>query len=65
LACRAEEYRRSGRGCIEGVESGVGFLNRVNRDHSVKASRRRRRVGGGNVAVDVARTAQRVTDGHM
>jgi NADPH-dependent glutamate synthase beta subunit-like oxidoreductase len=49
----------------EGVESGVGFLNRVNRDHSVKLHGDVVVVGGGNVAVDVARTAVRTTDGHV
>ena len=48
-----------------GVESGIGFLNRVNRDHRVKLTGDVVVVGGGNVAVDVARTAQRVTDGHI
>ena len=48
-----------------GVESGIGFLNRVNRDHSVKLTGDVVVIGGGNVAVDVARTAQRGTDGHI
>ena len=49
----------------KGVESGIGFLNRVNRDHSVKLSGDAVVIGGGNVAVDVARTAGRVTGGHI
>ncbi len=49
----------------EGVEAGVTFLNRVNQDHSVKLSGDVVVVGGGNVAVDVARTAKRVTDGNV
>ncbi|MBR0062803.1 MAG: FAD-dependent oxidoreductase, partial [Oscillospiraceae bacterium] len=39
----------------EGVMSGVEFLNKVNRDESMKLSGDVVVVGGGNVAVDVAR----------
>ena len=46
-----------------GVESGIAFLNRVNRDHSQRLKGDVVVVGGGNVAVDVARTAARTTDG--
>ena len=43
----------------EGVETGVHFLRRVNLDHTVRLEGRTVVVGGGNVAVDVARTALR------
>lgn len=49
----------------QGVESGIGFLNRANRDHSIKLDGDVVVVGGGNVAVDVARTAVRMTNGHV
>ncbi|MBR4194020.1 MAG: FAD-dependent oxidoreductase [Oscillospiraceae bacterium] len=49
----------------EGVESGIAFLNRVNRDHSVRLPGDVVVVGGGNVAVDVARTALRTTGGKV
>ena len=49
----------------EGVETGVDFLRRVNRDHSQKLHGDVIVVGGGNVAIDVARTAVRVTDGKV
>ncbi len=49
----------------EGVESGVSFLRRVNLDHSVKLNGDVIVVGGGNVAVDVARTAVRASDGKV
>ena len=49
----------------EGVESGVAFLKRVNRDHSVKLNGDVVVIGGGNVAVDVARAAVRTTDGKV
>ena len=49
----------------EGVESGIAFLNRVNRDHSIRLSGDVVVVGGGNVAVDVARTAARTTGGQV
>ena len=48
-----------------GVESGVAFLNRVNRDNSLRLRGDTVVVGGGNVAVDVARTALRTTDGKV
>ena len=48
-----------------GVESGIAFLNRVNRDHSVRLEGDVVVVGGGNVAVDVARTAARTTGGKV
>ncbi len=47
----------------EGVETGVDFLYRVNQDHSIQLDGDVVVVGGGNVAVDVARTATRTTDG--
>ena len=49
----------------EGVESGVAFLKRVNQDNSVRLTGDVVVVGGGNVAVDVARTAVRTTDGKV
>ncbi|MBQ1318005.1 MAG: FAD-dependent oxidoreductase [Lachnospiraceae bacterium] len=49
----------------EGVESGVSFLRRLNQDHSVKLSGDTVVVGGGNVAVDVARSALRAGDGKV
>ena len=49
----------------EGVESGIAFLNRVNKDHSIRLPGDVVVVGGGNVAVDVARTAARVTGGKV
>ena len=47
----------------DGVESGVSFLRRVSLDQSVRLDGDVVVVGGGNVAVDVARTAARTTDG--
>ena len=49
----------------EGVESGIAFLNRVNRDHEIRLEGDVVVVGGGNVAVDVARTAARTTGGKI
>ncbi len=49
----------------EGVESGIAFLNRVNRDHSLRLEGDVVVVGGGNVAVDVARAAARTTHGKV
>ena len=49
----------------EGVESGIAFLNRVNKDHSIRLPGDVVVVGGGNVAVDVARTAARTTNGKI
>ena len=49
----------------EGVESAVSFLKRTNQDHTVKLHGDLVVVGGGNVAIDVARVAKRVTDGHI
>lgn len=43
----------------DGVETGVDFLRRVNLDPKQKLSGKTVVVGGGNVAVDVARTALR------
>ncbi len=47
----------------QGVESGIVFLKRVNQDHTVRLNGDVVVVGGGNVAVDVARTAARTTGG--
>ena len=49
----------------EGVESGVGFLKRVSINNDVKLDGDVVVVGGGNVAVDVARTALRCTSGNV
>ena len=49
----------------EGVESGISFLNRANRDHGIRLDGDVVVIGGGNVAVDVARTALRMTGGHV
>ncbi|MBQ1508995.1 MAG: FAD-dependent oxidoreductase, partial [Erysipelotrichaceae bacterium] len=49
----------------EGVESGVSFLKRVGLDQSVRLHGDVVVIGGGNVAVDVARTALRCTDGKV
>lgn len=43
----------------EGVVTGVEFLNRVNREGTLALSGKTVVVGGGNVAIDVARTALR------
>ncbi|MBQ9341576.1 MAG: FAD-dependent oxidoreductase, partial [Lachnospiraceae bacterium] len=43
----------------EGVETGVDFLRKINQDHSIKLNGATVVVGGGNVAIDVARTAVR------
>ncbi len=42
-----------------GVETGIDFLRRINKDHSVKLSGETVVVGGGNVAIDVAGSALR------
>ena len=49
----------------EGVQSGVGFLKRVSLNNNVKLNGDVVVVGGGNVAVDVARTALRCTSGNV
>ena len=49
----------------QGVESGVDFLRRVNADSAVKLDGDVVVVGGGNVAVDVARSAVRATKGKV
>ena len=46
----------------QGVQVGVPFLTEVNQDESIRLTGRTVVVGGGNVAVDVARTAVRVCD---
>ena len=43
----------------EGVQTGVDFLRKINQDHSVKLNGDTVVIGGGNVAIDVARTAVR------
>ena len=42
-----------------GVQTGVDFLRTINQDHSIKLHGGTVVVGGGNVAIDVARTAVR------
>ncbi len=49
----------------EGVQTGVEYLRKANADHSLKLNGDVVVVGGGNVAVDVARTAVRMTDGKV
>ncbi len=43
----------------EGVQTGVDFLRKINQDHSIKLHGETVVIGGGNVAIDVARTAVR------
>lgn len=43
----------------EGVQTGVDFLRNVNQDHSIRLKGDTVVIGGGNVAIDVARTAVR------
>ncbi len=43
----------------EGVQTGVDFLRNINRDNSIRIHGETIVVGGGNVAIDVARTAVR------
>ena len=49
----------------EGVLSGVEFLKKVSLDNTMKLDGDVVVIGGGNVAVDVARTAYRLTDGKV
>ena len=49
----------------EGVQTGVEFLRKENQGQGSRLSGDVVVVGGGNVAVDVARTALRVTDGKV
>ena len=49
----------------EGVESGVSFLSRINQDNTIRLKGDVVVIGGGNVAVDVARSAARATDGKV
>ena len=49
----------------EGVASGVDFLRRINGDAKVKLTGDVVVIGGGNVAVDVARSAARATKGKV
>ncbi len=43
----------------EGVQTGVDFLRKINQDHSIRLNGETVVIGGGNVAIDVARTAVR------
>jgi NADPH-dependent glutamate synthase beta subunit-like oxidoreductase len=49
----------------EGVMSAVDFLDKINKDSSMKMSGPTLVIGGGNVAVDVARSAVRVGTGDV
>jgi NADPH-dependent glutamate synthase beta subunit-like oxidoreductase len=49
----------------EGVESGVSFLARINQDNTIRLDGDVVVIGGGNVAVDVARSAARATNGKV
>lgn len=49
----------------EGVESAVSFLHRTNVDHHISLDGDVVIVGGGNVAIDAARTAARLTKGKV
>ena len=49
----------------DGVQTGVDFLRKVNLDHSIRLSGDTVVVGGGNVAIDVARTAVRAGASHV
>ena len=49
----------------DGVESGVAFLRRINADASLKLDGDVVVIGGGNVAVDVARSALRAASGKV
>lgn len=48
-----------------GVESAVSFLKRTNLNHSLKLDGDATVVGGGNVAIDVARVAKRLNGGKV
>ena len=48
-----------------GVESGISFLTRINQDHSIRLEGDVVVIGGGNVAVDVARSAARASGGKV
>lgn len=48
-----------------GVTSGIEFLKKLNQDHTLKLDGSVIVIGGGNVAIDVARSANRATDGHI
>ncbi len=49
----------------QGVETGVSFLRRVNQDNTITLDGDVVVIGGGNVAVDVARSAMRTTNGKV
>lgn len=61
VAIGAQDGRKTGvpGEAAEGVVTGVEFLNRVNRESTLTLSGKTVVVGGGNVAIDVARTALR------
>jgi NADPH-dependent glutamate synthase beta subunit-like oxidoreductase len=67
IAIGAQDGRRTGvpGEDAEGVETGVDFLRRAALDQSIKLPGDIVVVGGGNVAIDVARTALRTTDGKV
>jgi len=47
----------------EGVQSGIEFLRKINQDTTLRLSGKTIVIGGGNVAIDVSRTAIRAGDG--
>lgn len=49
----------------DGIESAVHFLKRTNLNHTTELEGDVVVIGGGNVAIDAARTASRMTDGHI
>ncbi len=49
----------------EGVETGVDFLRRINKDHNIRLKGRTVVIGGGNVAIDVAGSALRAGSDHV
>ena len=59
VAIGMQAGRKAGIPNEEYAESGVDFLRRANRDHSKLLSGKTVVIGGGNVAIDVARTALR------
>ena len=59
IAIGMQAGRKAGIPNEDYAESGVDFLRRANRDHSKLLSGKTVVIGGGNVAIDVARTALR------
>ncbi len=67
LAVGAQSGRRIGipGEDAEGVDTGVDFLRRINLGEKLRLSGAVVVIGGGNVAIDVARAAARVSDGAL